>query len=109
MSDSDEIVPNPPDEETARRNARIIRRRRIERSPHLKARHQAMKIKTSKSALKKVLEICDPALTMSDCPPEVVDQLVDILGLQDIEWPSEIDRKHIVLEIVDNKLMRRLF
>ena len=103
MADSDEIVPNPPDEETARRNARIIRRRRIERSPHLKARHQAMKTKTSKSALKKVLEIYDPGLTTRDCPPEVVDQLMDIWGLQDIEWPSDIDRKDIVLEMVYNR------
>lgn len=77
MSDP-EIVLDPPDVETARRNARIIRRRRMERSPQLRVRHQVMCTEPPKSALKKAFQIYDPGFPEPSTLRELLDQLVEI-------------------------------
>ena len=79
-------------------------------TPYGKARYQMLKSgKISSSSLASALQIYD--LRRPDDFPkgELLDRLIELLGLQDIDWPpSQINREIVMEEKIKNELERRL-
>ena len=81
-----------------------------EATPYGKARYQMLKSGTiSSSSLTNALQLYD--LRHPDDFPkgELLDRLIELLGLQDIDWPScQIDREIVMEEKIKSELERKL-
>lgn len=84
--------------------------RAAEATPYSKARYQMLKSGTiSSSSLANALQLYD--LRHPDDFPkgELLDRLIELLGLQDIDWPScQIDREIVMEEKIKSELERKL-